>query len=403
MVVMRIVIASDLHWPTINGVATFGRNLAQGLAAQGHDVLVIAPSQTGKKYEETDKNHTVARTSSRPFPFYQNFRISVSPYSEVKKIIENFKPDVIHIQSPLGIGRAALGVARKFGIPVVATNHAMPENLIENLKLLAPFARPISYLLKEYGERFFGSADFVTLPTEAAIKMFDENMSDVKVPIKAISNGIDLSRFKPGAVPKELYARFGLPEKKQIITYVGRLDPEKHISVLVRAFSKVREKVDAHLMIVGHGTDVENLKLVAERLGLSNHVTFTGRVSDEDLEVLQRVGRVFAMPSPAELQCIAMLEGMACGLPTVAVNAGAVYELCQDGRNGFLVEVDDAEAMADGLIKILSDKQLQEKMSKESLAIAKTHDLSHTISEFEKIYKQVVELPVANEPVAREV
>lgn len=66
---MKILIASDLHYPTINGVATFSRNLAKGLAARGHEVLVIAPSQTGKKYKEVDGNHVIVRTVSVPFPF----------------------------------------------------------------------------------------------------------------------------------------------------------------------------------------------------------------------------------------------------------------------------------------------------------------------------------------------
>lgn len=182
---MKILIASDLHWPTINGVATFSRNLAQGLAARGHEVVVIAPSQTGKKYKEVDVNHIVYRTVSVPFPFYQNFMISLTPLREVKKIINEFDPDVIHIQMPMLIGQAVMRYGNKCGIPIVSTNHAMPENLMDNLKLLAPVARPINYMLKDYGARFHSKADYVTLPTESAIHML--NASDkVNVPIEAV-------------------------------------------------------------------------------------------------------------------------------------------------------------------------------------------------------------------------
>src|SRR6266702_2440467 len=215
---MRILIASDLHWPNINGVATFGRNLAYGLAAEGHDVLVIAPSQTGKKYEEIDRNHRVMRTSSVVFPFYQNFRISVSPYREVKRIIEDFSPDIIHIQTPMSIGRAAVGCAKKMDIPLVATNHAMPENLVDNLRLLAPFSRPINYILKEYGTRFYNNADFVTMPTEAALKML--NSESFRVPYMAISCGSELNRFKPGDVPADFHDRFKIPKDKNVVLYV---------------------------------------------------------------------------------------------------------------------------------------------------------------------------------------
>lgn len=386
---MRILIASDLHWPNINGVATFGRNLAHGLAAAGHEVLVIAPSQTGKKYEEIDRNHRVMRTSSVVFPFYQNFRISISPYREVKRIVEDFEPDVIHVQTPAGIGLAATQVAKKFGIPLVATNHAMPENLIDNLRLLAPFSRPINYILKQLGTRFYNNADFVTLPTEAAINMLKGD--SFHAPYMAISNGIDLQRFSPGKVPDEIYKRFDIPKGKKIILYVGRLDAEKHVSVLIRAARQVVDGPDnVHVVIVGKGTDMENLQNLVERLNMGDHVTFTGRVEDEDLPYFHRMGDVFAMPSPVELQCLAMLESMAAGSPVVAVNVGALYELCQDGRNGYLYDLDNDEQMAEKLGKIITDDALRAKMSHESLDIAKTHELGHTIAQFVTLYKHVI-------------
>lgn len=387
---MRIVIASDLHYPTINGVATFGRNLAQGLAKKGHEVIVIAPSQTGKKYQETDTNYTIMRTASLPFPFYQNFRISISPYDEIKKIIEDFQPDIIHIQTPLGIGRATLGVAKRLGIPVVATNHSMPENLIDNLKLLAPFARPIRYVLKEYGMWFHNNASYVTLPTQAAIDMFGDVAQYAKVPVRPVSNGIDLSRFKPGSVPTYFHRRIGLPTDKPIIMYAGRLDSEKHLPVLLQAAARVFKKCDAHLLIVGHGNDAERLRILAESLGITDRVTFTGRAADEDMPLLYRTASVLAMPSPAELQSIVALEALASGLPIVAVRAGALHELCQDGRNGYLCKVDDDTQMAKLLLQILEDKKLRTRFGRESLVIAKQHDLGATLQQFEEIYQQLI-------------
>lgn len=108
---MKILIASDLHWPVINGVATFSRNLAQGMASRGHEVVVIAPSQDGKKSVEVDGNYTIYRVRSTIFPFYQNFRISPTPQLEVRKIIQEFEPDIIHIQMLLWIGQAAMFLA----------------------------------------------------------------------------------------------------------------------------------------------------------------------------------------------------------------------------------------------------------------------------------------------------
>ena len=388
---MKILIASDLHYPTINGVATFSRNLARGMAARGHEVLVIAPSQTGRRCKEVDDNYVIVRTDSVPFPFYQNFRISLYPALEVKKIINDFDPDIIHIQMLLGIGQATMRYGNKLGIPIVSTNHAMPENLMDNLKLLAPVSRPINYMLKSYGARFHSKADVITMPTQSAIDMFLGDIDKIKTPIIPVSNGIDLSRFSPGRASDDVYERFDIPKDAPIISYVGRLDAEKHLPVLVRAFVRVKKTIpNAHLLIVGHGTEESLLHHMTEHFGVAADVTLTGRVSDDDIVALHKLGTVFCMPSPAELQSIATLEAMASGQPVVAVDAGALGELCQNNRNGYLTAQDDEEAIADGILRILKDPALREKMSQESLAIAKTHDLETTLDTFEKIYTDLI-------------
>lgn len=387
---MKILIASDLHHPTINGVATFSRNLARGLAAHGHEVLVIAPSQTGPKYREKDGNYTIVRTTAVAFPFYQNFRISLNPQREVKKIIEDFQPDVIHIQMLLGIGQAVMKQARQLGIPVVSTNHAMPENLMDNMRLLAPVSRPINYILKVYGARFHSKADYVTLPTQSAIDMFNAD-DKIDVPMEAVSNGIDLARFTSQPAHKAIYQKYNLPTDRPIISYLGRLDAEKHIPVLIKAFVRVKAKYpSAYLLIVGDGTEMTHLKAMARESGVEHSVTFTGRVSDEDLVELHKVGTVYCMPSPAELQSIATLEAMASGQPIIAVDVGALKELCQDTRNGYLCDKDDDKAIAAGLSKIVGDPNLRATMSSESLAIAKTHDLQTTLKRFEDIYRSLI-------------
>ena len=386
---MKILIASDLHYPTINGVATFGRNLAIGLANRGHEVMVIAPSQTSKRFKEIDVNHVVVRTASVPFVPYQNFRISPSPGREVKKAIQEFDPDVIHIQMLLWIGQATMKYGNKYGIPIVSTNHAMPENLMDNILLLAPIARPINYMLRQYGARFHSKADYVTLPTQSAIDMFA--MTDrMTVPMEAVSNGIDLVRFHPGKPGAEIYEKFAIPTDVPLITYVGRIDVEKHLPLLIKSFAEVLKSHKAHLVIIGSGQDSLNLKEMAHELGVFEHVTFTGRVSEEDKELLHQIGTVFAMPSPTELQSIATLEAMASGQPVVAVDAGALKELCQNGRNGYLCERDNIEQFAHGLVSCISSSAKRKKMSTESLVIAKTHDLNTTLDRFEAIYTGLI-------------
>jgi glycosyltransferase involved in cell wall biosynthesis len=213
----------------------------------------------------------------------------------------------------------------------------------------------------------------------------------VDVPMHAVSNGIDLSRFMPGQAPDDLYKTFNLPRDKKIVSYIGRLDAEKHLWVLVEAFKILRESInDIHLMIVGSGTDEERLKRLVYQHGLQDCATFTGRVSDEEIVALHKVGTVYVMPSPAELQSIATLEAMASGQPVVAVDAGALRELCQDGRNGFLCEQDAVNEVAEGIRKIVTDSTRRDTYANESLAIARTHDLQTTLERFEALYSDLI-------------
>jgi glycosyltransferase involved in cell wall biosynthesis len=386
---MKILIAADLNYPVINGVASFTRNLARGLAVRGHEVLVVAPSQTGKRYKEVDGNYVVTRTASVPFPLYQNIRVSLSPMRELKKIINEFEPDIIHIQMLMWIGQAAMKYGNKVGIPIISTNHAMPENLMDNLKLLAPLARPINYMLRDYGRRFHSKADFVTMPTQSAINMF-RMAEKMTVPMKAVSNGIDLSRFTTAEAPANIFTKYHLPTNIPIVTYVGRTDAEKHIWSLVRGFDRVLKELDAHLMIVGDGSDADNLRALVRDLGIGKHVTFTGRVPEEDLAPLHQVATVFAMPSPMELQSIATLEAMASGKPVVAIDAGALKELCHDGVNGYLCEQDNDEEIGAALVKILKDTDLQKEFSEASLHIARQNDLDYTLDQFIAIYENLI-------------
>lgn len=388
---MKILIASDLHYPVLNGVATFSRNLAKGLADRGHEVIVIAPSQDGKRSVEVDGNYRIFRTRSTIFPFYQNFRISLSPQLEVRKIIQEFEPDVIHIQMLLAIGQATMFFGKRYDIPVVTTSHAMAENLMDNLKKMAAFSRPINYMLAEYGRRFHSRADVITSPTELGIKAFGKHAEKVTKPIEIISNGVDLSQYAPAERDEAIMKKYDLPTDVPIVTYIGRVDAEKHLSVLLKAMARVIEHTPAHLLLVGGGVDEEHLQKLALELGIARSVTFAGRVSDEDKFALEHVGSLYAISSPAELQSIATLEAMACGQPVVAVDAGALPELCHDGENGFLFPLDDYEKMAEGIEKIITNPELRERFSRESLAIAQTHNIDYTLDKFLDLYDEVIE------------
>jgi glycosyltransferase involved in cell wall biosynthesis len=402
----------------INGVAVFSRNLAAGLTKRGHDVLVLAPSTTGEFCIENDEEYgfKVVRLTSTKMPLYPDqinkvperkdilgvkvprlvykngLHVSYAPYIEIKKVLDEFKPDIIHNQSPGPVAISLFHYAKKRNIPMVSTDHAYPDNLTQQVKLPKQVKNPINKTMNAYFISFLKRSEYATMPTEQAVAdLIPKNRKHFKVPVEAISNGIDLSKFSKGKPADDIYERFDIPRNKQIVLYVGRVDPEKSLHILVDAFIKAHKKAsDAHLVVVGDGTARPDLERMIEEAGLNEYAHFLGRVIGDDLPQIYRTGTVFAITSKTETQSIVLLEAMATGLPCIAVKAGAIPELVKTGENGYLCEADNIDAIAKAMVDILSDPEKQKKMSAGSLKLVKKHDISYTLTRMEEIYEKVL-------------
>ena len=222
---MKIVISSDIYYPMINGVAVFSRNLAAGLKKRGHEVMVIAPSTTGDFTVEKDPEYgfLVARLSSMrvhvypdqinkvpeakeflglklPKLFYKNgLNVSLNPYKEICQVLDDFEPDLIHDQTPGPVALAVFRYAKKRDIPLVSTDHAYPDNLTQQLKLPKIAKKPINSMMNKYFVSFLKRSEYATMPTEQAVAdLIPNKRKPFKVPVEALSNGIDLSRFAKG-------------------------------------------------------------------------------------------------------------------------------------------------------------------------------------------------------------
>ncbi len=416
---MRIVIASDIYYPMTNGVAVFAHNLANGLAGRGHHVLVICPSFTGKKHVEVDQDTGVktAYLTSIRFPFYPDQIEEVEdrkeflgvelprliykngiwaapyPYPEIKKILNDFQPDVIHLQTAETIAIAIRSYAKHYNIPMVATGHAYPDNVTGQFKFLKPVKKPLDTVIKNYMNSFLKHSEYATMPTEMAINdLIPKNRKKFKVPVEALSNGVDLTAFHPGKCPQEIFEKYQIDADKPRMIYVGRVDPEKSIDVVVKAFSKVLQELpEAEFLVVGDGTDRENLEDLAKELKITENVRFLGRVLPPDLQELYKTGLFFVTASETETQGIVLIEAAATGLPLVAVDGGAVRELCQDGRNGILCQPKDINGIATAIEKLFKDEKLRARYGAGSLEVAALHDLNRTLSRFEAIYEEAIE------------
>lgn len=379
---MRVLIGADTFAPDVNGSATFARALAAGLAARGHDVHVMVPAH-GKAGTYTEEHSGQKLTVHRiyswrwyPHPWLR-FMLPWRVKANADRIVRAIKPDVIHFQSHIVSGRGLAMAAERHGIRLIGTNHTMPENIVQHVQILPKFM--LKWLVDvqwRSAAYWFGKADAVTAPTRRAADYFEKSTG---VPnVHAISCGIDSS----------LYTADFTPRDRNVITFLGRLDEEKHVDELLAAVARLDPALDVRLQIVGDGEARRGLEAKAAELGIADRTDFMGKVSYEELKAALTRTTVFGMPSRAELQSIATMEALASGLPVVAANAMALPHLVHPDENGYLYEPGDVDAMAGYLTKVLTMPQEElDRLKRGSLAMIEPHDITRTIETFEAIYR----------------
>ena len=383
-----ILLGCDTFPPDINGAARFAERLASGLARRGHELHILAPS-INKRYGTYREIHdgvplVVHRLKAYRLPQHKTLRF-IWPFTLRKRIdhlVEQINPDVVHIQSHVIVGRYLSASAVAAGVRVVATNHTMPENLIRYSMVIPKFAEPLAMKLAwKDAERVLSRASVITTPTRRAADILQAhtNIRD----IHAISCGIDARQFAHA---------HQVSNQKPTALYVGRLDYEKHVHVLIEAFAAIPPSLKAILEIVGDGGERESLERWAAENKLGERVRFLGHVSDSQLKEAYDRCTVFVMPSIAELQSIATLEAMATGRPVIAANAAALPHLVHTGENGYLFEPDNVDELSSRLLQIFTAEPAElRRMANNSLHLIQSHDITKTLDLFEQIYRgQVV-------------
>jgi glycosyltransferase involved in cell wall biosynthesis len=381
---LTVVIGCDTFPPDINGASRFAERLAGGLARHGNQVHVIAAAYDknyGTFTEIIDGSPmTVHRIKSYKLPQHKTLRW-IWPFtleSKTAKILRAVKPDAVHIQSHLIMGRALVKSAKRQGLRVLATNHIMPENLIKYSVIIPGFLEKTAMKLAwADAGRILKKVDFVTTPTRRAAELL-EAAAGVK-DVLAISCGIDASKFANTTATSNV---------EPSVLFLGRLDYEKHIHNLLKAVAMLPKSLNTQVEIVGDGGEREYLQNLAAELGIAKNVKFLGHVTEQELPLAYERATVFAMPSIAELQSIATMEAMASGRPVVAANAMALPHLVHDGDNGYLFEPDDVIEFSEKLKRVLtaSPEEL-ERLSENSLHLIQAHDIERTITIFEGLYR----------------
>ena len=407
---MKILIGGDTYAPDINGAARFVQRLAHGLAGRGHDVHVVCPSALGPAGSEPIQrvgsgpeagSVTVHRIASHLTPIHENFRISW-PWRALpatRELVRRIRPDLVHVQSHFIVGRGVAYAADQLGVPLVATNHFMPENLVGYFNIPPALYRPIAAMAWRDFAKVYGRAQAITAPTPRAVELL-KAATPIAADAEAISCGIDVESYwratRAARATRAGAARSGQETDggsgtTPTVLFVGRLDQEKRVNELIRAFAALPATLPARLEIVGDGDRRADLHKLARQLRLGpDRISFRGFIDEDALRRAYGHADVFCMPGVAELQSLVMLEAMAAGKPVVAADAMALPHLVRPGRNGWLFTPGDVGELTLRLRTLLTDAELRARMGEHSRQLVAEHAQSATLDRFENVYDRVL-------------
>jgi glycosyltransferase involved in cell wall biosynthesis len=381
---MRIAVFTDSFWPQINGVTVSIWNTCTILADQGHEFLIIAPrDKTGYQNIPEHNNIQIELLPASPLPTYTDYLIAYHFPERVKKTVENFHPEIIHIHTPFYTAKKGIMFAKKLRIPVVGTFHTLLSEFLDYLPIKQIKENPIAQMMTwKYTQHFYSKCDVITTPTNILAEELGEHGFKN---VKTLSNGIDYDLFSKAKISQKT-------GRKNKLVYFGRISFEKRLDVAVYALKIVLEKhPNTELFFVGNGPAEKELKKQAKELGVEKKVIFTGILKGEGLAKEIKSKDILVAPSPMETQGMYVLEGMAAGLAVVGANKRAIPVAIGKNKRGLLFEPGNAKDCAKQINVFIENPQKRKKIAKEARKFAKKFDRKITAKEFLSLYKKAIQ------------
>lgn len=347
---MKVAIVTESFLPSINGVTNSVLRVIDTLLAEGHDLLVIAPTSEGPSYRGVP-------VIKSPAVVLSGFPVAI-PTPFVSAALDRFAPDVIHVAAPFWLGGEAIAYGHRRGIPTVAI-----------------YQTDVAGYMKRYGLDF--ATSILDALTANIHKLATLNLAPTQDGVDRLKSlgidnvdiwgrGVDLGLFSPTRrdtpAVRGLRSRWA-PHGERIVGYVGRLAPEKQVGRLI----EVCGIPGTRIVIVGDGPDRQEL----EDRFTGYPVTFTGRLSGDDLAHAYAAMDVFVHAGTEETFGQTIQEAHASGLPVVAPSIGGQRHLIRDGVDGYLVDHTRWGAFREKVHALVDDDVARRAMSREAyLAVA---------------------------------
>ncbi|HTW40260.1 MAG TPA: glycosyltransferase [Thermoplasmata archaeon] len=390
---MEVALFTDSYVPMRDGVATVTDGLARSLKKLGHSVHVFAPNteRGAGTHEEFVDGIAITRVRSIPLPLYGQYRWPVNPFALLRERRGAGAADVIHLQSPGGIGSAGFLASRRYSLPLVGTFHTNIREMQSSVpaRLLVPtFFRVAAW----YSLGTYWRCDVATAPSNAARDvLLSTARKPFRYPIEVVPNGIDIDRFRPGIRVPDWRARCGLPDGP-LVTYLGRLTVDKGVHRFLDALEEAIPRTDLSGVIGGVGPEEA---AVRERLAanpeLGRRVRYVGPITEEEKPSLLSQSDLFVLPSTSDTSSVALLEAMASGAAVLAPSVGGAAEVVDDGETGRRVPVLEPGAVSRAVFELVDRPDERRRLARQAAdRVRRTRSLETMARRFISLYEMVI-------------
>ena len=379
---LTICMVTNNYIPYSGGVVSSIQALTHELRLQGHRVVIVTLDFNQEHHTELD----VERLACIGHFHYKKNPLALPVYAkyQVKRLMERYRPDIVHVHHPFLLGPVAADVTQAHNIPVIFTHHSLYEHYAHYVPLPPWIVRPLA---RRMVRNFCQTVDHVIVPSDSIRRHLA--MQNISCSPSVIASGI-----LPMFVSENFHPKACLKGRPVSLLSVSRFAPEKNIEWLLAMFAQLQSINPgvAILKLLGYGNWLSCLQELAyEKLRLpKDAVIFIEKPDKKDLVQAYRQADLFVFASQSETQGLVIAEAFSQGTPTIALRGPGIVDSIHNGINGFVV--DSAGEMIEKIEQILAHENLFETFQKSAFESARSYFPDFTANQVYEVYQQQLEI-----------
>ena len=366
----------DIKNPLAGGAERYIHEVCKRMVRDGHEVLFFTSSFQRAKGEEVIDGVNIIRRGNSIMIYILAFIYYVLHWKGKFDCVLEVKDGGLPWFTRFYAGRHTIALVHQTGRDFSHHSYMNSTWCYEVKGILAP----LMYLLEPFLLSVYKLTPVIAVSHSTKVSLLKLGLDPSTVVI--VHGGLSLKPLE--SIPKK--------ERDPTIIYLGRIKRSKGLFELIVALSHVRKNIqNVKLWIAGRGDSsylIELMRLI-DKLGLANSLEFFGYVDEKTKINLLSRAHLLVFPSVMEGWGLTVIEANACGTPVIAFNVPGLRDSIIDGETGLLVPYGDVKALANAIIKVLSEEELREKLSGNAIKWAERFSWEKTAEEFEKILEKV--------------